>query len=262
VLLFNRILNFNKEAVAPGDKRQIQRHAVGQLFPFKAVLTLIGHDGEGKPIANDEKGQDWAGRLANLSASGASIQLHSAAIGLRGEPCQFKLSLDNYRLEIPGSIAHFRHYPQYSLCGFSYNFPDFETQKAYMQLLEPVSIGASLVPVDVKKVKQDAKGLYKEQFRGSASALLTVWRQAPGAGVHSFDFRMNDYGVRWSEGMTEVEAYGMFKITPSGKKTASPFVELTEAQHEEVRWLFCLAVPNVAKAVPSDVRKFLAGLVA
>jgi PilZ domain len=262
VLLFKRILNFSKESVQPGDKRQIQRYAVGQRFPFKAILNLTGHDGEGKPILNDEQGQDWAGRLVNMSASGASIQVHSAAIGSRGEPCRFKLSLDNYRLEIPGTIAHFRTYPQYTLCGFSFNFPDFETGKAYRQLLEPVSIGASLVPVDAKKVKQDTEGLQKEQYRGTAAALLNVWRQAPGGGIHSFDFRMNDYGVRWSEGRTEVEAYGMFKITPSGKKPASPFVQLTEVQHEEVRWLFCLAVPNIAKTVPSDIRKFLAELVA
>lgn len=262
MLLFKRILNFSKAAVASDDKRLLQRYAVGQHFPFKSVITLIGHDGEGKPMLNDDKGQDWAGRLANLSASGASIQIHSAAIGIRGEPCRFKLSLDNYRLEIPGTIAHFRAYPQYTLCGFSFNFPDFESQKAYLQLLEPVSIGASLAPVEAKKVKQDTEGLYKEQFRGTAAALLNVWRQAPAGRITSFDFRMNDYGVRWSEGMTEVEAYGMFKITPSGKKASSPFVQLTETQHEEVRWLFCLAVPNLAKAVPADIRKFLANLLA
>ncbi len=262
MLLFKRILNFSKDTVAPADRRQIQRYAVGQRFPFKAVLTLIGHDGEGKPTLNDEQGHDWAGLLANLSAKGASIQVHSAAAGIRGEPCRFKLSLDNYRLEIPGTIAHSRTYPHYTLCGFSFNFPDFETQKAYLQLLEPVSIGASLVPVEAKKVKQDTEGLHKEQFRGTAAALLNVWRQAPGGGIHSFDFRMNDYGVRWSQGMAEVEAYGMFKITSADKKISSPFIQLTETQHEEVRWLFCLAVPNVAKAVPSDVRKFLASLVA
>ncbi len=262
MLLFKRILNFSKEAAGPADKRQVERHAVGQRFPFKAVVTLMGHDGEGKPILNDDRGQDWAGRLVNLSATGASIQLHSAAIGIRAESCRFKLSLDNYRLEIPGTIAHFRHYPQYALCGFAFVFPDFENQKAYQQLLEPVAIGASLVPVDAKKVKQDTEGLYKEQFRGTGAALLNIWRPAPGGAVHSFDFRMNDYGVRWSDGMTEVEGYGMFKISPTGRKTASPFVHLTDAQNEEVRWLFCLAVPNIAKAVPAEIRKFLANLVA
>ena len=32
-------------------------------------------------------------------------------------------------------------------------------------------------------------------------------------------------------------------------------VALTPAQQEEVHWLFCLAVPNIAKCVPLDVRK-------
>jgi len=261
VLLFKRILNFSKEAAAPGDKRVIQRYPVGHPFPFKAVITLIGHDGEGRPILDDAKGQDWAGRLTNLSSSGASIQIHQAAIGSRGEPCRFKLSIDSYVLEIPATIAHFRAYSQYALCGFSYHFPDTETQAAYLQVLEPVSIGASLVPVDSKKVKQDTAGLHKEQFRGSETSLLTVWRQPAGNSIYSFDFRMNDYGVRWSEGMTEVEPYGLAKAGTPGKKTASPFVHLTEAQLEEVRWLFCLAVPNLAKAVPQDVRKFMTQLV-
>jgi hypothetical protein len=261
VLLFKRILNFSKEAEEPSDKRKNQRHAVGAAFPFKSVLTLIGHDGEGNPI-KDEKGQDWAGRLANLSGSGASIQLHSAAVGIRGEPCRFKLSLDSYLLEFPGTIAHFRSYPQYTLCGFSFNFPDFETEKAYMQILEPVSIGASLTPVDPKKVKQDTDGLVKEQYAGTGSALLNVWRQEPDKEIYSFDFRMNDYGVRWSDGMTEVEPYGVAKQNPVAKHTASPFIHLSETQLEEVRWLFCLAVPNIAKAVPQDVRKFMTNLVA
>ena len=261
MLLFKRILNFSKEAEEPSDKRKNQRHPVGAAFPFKSVLTLIGHDGEGNPI-KDEKGQDWAGRLANLSGSGASIQLHSAAVGIRGEPCRFKLSLDSYVLEFPGTIAHFRSYPQYTLCGFSFNFPDFETERAYMQILEPVSIGSSLTPVDPKKVKQDTDGLLKEQYTGTGTALLNVWRQEPDKEIYSFDFRMNDYGVRWSEGMTEVEPYGVAKQNPVAKHTTSPFIHLSETQLEEVRWLFCLAVPNIAKAVPQDVRKFMTNLVA
>ena len=262
MLFFKRILNFKKETVEESDQRKTLRHAVGSAFPFKAVLTLIGHDDEGNPLPAGGKGQDWTGRLTNLSATGASIQLHSAAAGIRGEPCRFKLSLDKYRLEIPGTIAHFRPHPQYMLCGFSFNFPDFVTQKAYLQLLEPVSIGATLAPLDPKLVRQDTAGLYKEQFRGIATTLLNVWREAPGGELYSFDFRMKDYGVRWSKGMTEVEAYGMVRPATPSRQTATPFIHLTETQREEVHWLFCLAVPNLAKAVPSDVRKFLVGLVA
>lgn len=262
MLLFKRILNFSKASVGAGDKRQIQRYAVGHPFPFKTILTLIGHDGEGNPLPNDDKGQDWAGRLSNLSETGASIQLHSAAVGIRGEGCIFKIRLDEYRLDIPGTVAHFRPYQHYALCGLAFNFPDFETRKAYLQLLEPVSIGASLTVMDQKKVRQDTAGLHKEQYVGIGSSKLNVWRQSPTDRIYSFDFRMNDYGVRWSEGMTEVEPYGLNKKPEAGKKTSAPFLHLTATQLEEVRWLFCLAVPNIAKAVPADVRKFLGSLVA
>jgi len=260
VFLFKRILNFTKAGAYRREKRKAQRYDAGHPFPFKTVLTVLGHDSEGRTVQKDDSGVDWAGRLTNLSASGASIQVQSAAAGGRGDRCQFSFSRDDYLLKIPGTIAYFRAYPQYMLCGLSFDFPDFDARKAYLQLLEPVIVGASLAPVDPKKVRQDSAGLYKEQFKGSTPALLTVWRQAQGSKIHSYDFRMNDYGVRWSVGMTEVEPYGMVSVNATGRKTAPPYIQLTEAQLKEVRWLFRLAVPNIAKAVPSDVRKFMVNL--
>ena len=257
MLLFKKILNFSKEAVVAGDKRQAERYPVGQGFPFKSVMTLIGHDGEGNPIANSAKSQDWAGRLSNISATGASMQMHSAAVAIRGEPCVFKLSLDSYLIEIPSTVAFFRFYPQYALCGFSFNFPDFEIQKAYLQILEPVSLGASLAVVDPKTIKQDVEGLTKEQYAGDKASRLTVWRD-PHGGINSFDFRMNDYAVRWAHGMTEVQTAAV-ETKAGGKKGLSG---LTPTQQEEVHWLFCLAVPNLSKAVALDVRKFMSQLVA
>jgi len=265
VLFFKKILNFSKEEAPPSDLRQAPRHTVGQTFPFKAVVNLAPHDAEGTPIPNAKGGQDWAGRLTNISSTGANIQLHAAAAAIRGESCVFKLSLDSYLLEIPSVIAHFRCYPQYALCGFSFVFPDFNTQKAYLQILEPVAIGSSLTPVDEKLVKQDATGLRKDEFTGHAGTVLTVWRQIANSEIHGFDLRLSAYGVRWSEGMAELDTYGFTQApAPSPKKSPPPpvFHKLTDAQQEEVRWLFCLAVPNLAKAVPADVRKFLGKLVA
>lgn len=258
VFLFKRILNFTKLGGWASDKRKAQRYTVGHPFPFKTVLTLLGQDSEGRKITDDDEGVDWAGRLVNLSASGANIQLHSAANGARGGRCRLKFSRNNYLLTIPGTIAYGRTYPQYMLCGFSFIFPDFEARKAYLQLLEPVSIAASLAPVDLHKVKQDTAGLHKEQFKSPTAASLTVWRHAPGGPVQKFDFGMNDYGVRWTEGMAAVESYG---APPGNRSAPTSFVKLTEAQQIEVRWLFCLAVPNLAKAVTPDIRKLLARLV-
>jgi hypothetical protein len=257
--IFRRILNFSQEAVDRNDKREAPRHPVGESFPVKAVVHLIGHDDDGLPLADQAKGQDWGGRLVNISAVGASMQIHQAAMAHRGEPCQLRLSIDRSHLEIPGKIAQFRVYRDHAHCAFSLHFPDFETKKAYLQLLEAVAFGASLVPRESRKVKQDTPGLHKEEYRGDDLAALAIWREPKRGTVHGFDFRMNSYGVRWSEGMTELETYGR----PVGENSSNTRMHrLTEAQQEEVRWLFCLAVPNLAKSVPPDTRRFLTQLVA
>ena len=262
MLLFKRILNSAKPESKSDDKRKAKRYAVGAAFPFKAALILTLHDEDGNPVEDKTRTQGWGGRLTDLSETGANIQLNAAAIARRGESCTFKIGVADYQLEFPGTIAHFRTYPQYANCGFFFDFPDREIQKAYLQLLEPVSIGASMAVVEPKKVIQDTPGLAKEQFGGRADAMLTVWRRSGSKDIYSFDFRMNAYGARWSEGMSEVQPYGLSKLNLAGEKTDSPFVHLTENELDDVRWLFCLAVPNLSKAVPLDVRKFLATLVA
>ena len=111
MLLFKRILNFTQNSVAASNKRNSERYTVGEKFPFKASVTLLRHDEFGVPVPNDDVGQDWVGTLNNLSATGASIQLHSAALGSRGQSCCMKLRLDDYLLEIPGTIALLPHLP-------------------------------------------------------------------------------------------------------------------------------------------------------
>jgi hypothetical protein len=52
---------------------------------------------------------------------------------------------------------------------------------------------------------------------------------------------------------------------PLGKKSVPPppiFSKLSDAQEEEVRWLFCLAIPNMGKGVPAEVRSFFSKLIA
>ena len=257
--LFKRILNFSQEAVAQSDKRTGPRHAVGQSFPVKSVLHLIGHDEDGNPLPETTHGQDWTGRLVNMSSNGASMQLHPAAAARRGEPCSLRLGLGQSQLELPGTVAQFRTYRDYALCGFSLHFPDFDSQKSYLQLIEPVAFGAGLTPKASDKVEQDTPGLHREEYTGQYASHLTVWRDQRNGAVHGFDFKMRNYGVRWSDGMAEVETYG---FTAGEPPTNGHLRQLSLQQQEEVRWLFCLAVPNLAKAVPSDTRKFLHQVVA
>lgn len=254
MLLFKRILNFTKSSVADSEQRGAERYPVGPAVQFKVAVTLLRHDDGGKPDPRGRQGPDFAGKALNLSTLGASVQLPPDAFAHHGEDCRFKLNLDDYHLDIAGKVAYFRTYPTHATCGVAFEFDFFELRKAYLQFLEAVALGASLAPVKAGEIKPDATDLDREVYRGKDGVQLSVWREGQDGDIQRFDFRMNDYGVRWAAGLSELETYA------SGRKGAGG--ELTRAEHEEVSWLFCLAVPNLAKAVQADVRKFLATLVA
>jgi len=255
VSLFKRILSF-KETLVQGDQRKATRYPVGPDFPLKTMLNLFGRDAAGNLLeSSDGTGRDWSGRMLNLSATGASMRLPNSAIAMRGEFCRLKFSIGDSILEIPANVAHFKVHSTHATCGVELRFPDQETHAAYLQLLQPVAVGSSLAAVDSKKVKQDTPGFHKEEFKGDSSH-LTIWRAGSASGtLQGFDFRMANYGVRWTDGMEELDTYGVVQGSDNP-------VEITPAQQVEVRWLFCLAVPNLSKAVPPDVREFFGRLVA
>lgn len=250
MLLFKRILNFTRSKVDNSEQRGAARYLVGAAVQFKVSVRLLRHDDQGQADARGRQGPDLPGKALNLSTLGASVQLPATAFANHGEDCLFKLSLDDYHLEIPGKVAYFRAYPSHATCGVAFAFDFFEVRKAYLQLLEAVAIGASLTPVNASEIKPDATGLDREVYRGKDGVQLSVWRTEADGDIQRFDFRMNDYGVRWSLGQSELETYAKKNTTA-----------LSKTEHEEVSWLFCLAVPNLAKAVQADVRKFLSALV-
>lgn len=274
------------------NKRMSPRFVINPTFPIRATLSLVDKSGRARPPTRpgfrtatrpgfrtktkDLAWKDWTATLIDLSTTGANLHLSLAAVGFADDSCVVKLTLGGYHLEIEGTVAHFRCFTQHARCGVAFNFPDAETQKAYLQLLEPIMIGATLAPVEAKP---DRTGLHKEQYTGKNSALLTVWRQAPGGEVTSFDFRMNRYGVRWRTGLVELIPYQLEEEKPAGsqgrprpvlrlklrtpEKTEErpPELPLTEAQEEEVRWLFVLSISNLSACVAADLRVFFTALV-
>lgn len=252
MLLFKSILDTPAENLSKDDKRRAPRFSISDSFPFRCKLTLFQHNGVKLP---DGKGKEWSVNLANLSTTGASVQLSLAAVAFQREPCRLKLSRGDYLLEIPANIAHFRCCSQYSLCGIVFNFPDEELKHDYLQLLEPIVIGNSLAPA---AAVQDMPGRHKEQFGSNPAAQLTLWRDDPAGQIVGFNLRMHQYMIRWTDGAAELEVTGLGEPDQTG---AAPPVALTETQHEEVRWLFCLAIPNLPKTVPVDVRNFFTALV-
>jgi len=243
MLLFKKILNF-KGAGGLGDKRGATRYPAGAKISLKAKVTLVGRDGLGQILKSDDvRAMDWGGQIVNMSTTGISLRLNPAAMGERGENCRLKLELDNRLFEIEGTIAHFWSGPQHATIGIAAKFPDTQTQKAFRQLVEPVAIGAGLAPVE--NVKQDVAGLRKEQYAGEDEAVLNIWRDESGKVIQHFELQTHGYYIRGSA------------QTPGLQIGSQAEARLTPTQVSEVRHLFRLIVPNIAKAVPADVRAFL-----
>jgi len=259
VLLFKKILDFQKTEGGLLDKRGAKRYVVGPKFPLKAKITLSARDGEGHPLpAGKHAPMDWGGQLLNISSSGASIRLHPAAIASKGENCCMKLELDHKLFELDATVANYRVGQQYVSCGVVLKFPDAYSQKAYQQLMEPIVIGSTLESIAAARVKQDLPGLYKEQYHGDSETVLSVWRDSSGKNPKLFELAVHDYCVR---GNTEIPG---LKISyrdgsKAGKRASRPAVPLAMSpEHQaEIQQFFQFIVQNLGKGVPSELRKFL-----
>lgn len=243
-VLFKKILSF-KGVVASSDKRGNTRYPVGAKYPLKAKVTLVGRDGQGNLLKPDDaRAMDWGGQLVNMSTGGVSMRLHPAAMGERGENCRLKLEIDHRLFEIDGTVAHFWSGPQHATLGIALVFPDSHTQKAFRQLVEPVAVGSSLEAV--ADVKQDVAGLKKEQYKSDDENVLSIWRDVSGKSIEHFEMRTHGFYIRGSAQTPALQLGSMTSRAP-----------LTPTQSSEVQELFKLIVPNLPKAVPSDVRGFL-----
>lgn len=245
MLLFKRILNFKRAFLAKlRDKRKAERYPVGGLFPLKATVNLSGLESGSTPGS----GYDWGGRLINVSSNGVGLQLLRAATTVRGEETELRLSLEDHQLSIPCVVAHFRTYSGYSLCGLQLKFTDFNKQKAYLQLVEAVAMGASFVPAKAKGTGGSRPGLVSQQYFAHNKSVLTAWRTAKTGELDHFELVVGGHCVKGGQTVPPLE---VFRMTKPPKPEGSAEVA------GEVRRLFRWVVPNLPKAVPSDLRTLM-----
>lgn len=245
MLFFERILNSKPGGTK--EHRRATRYAVGSSFPMKAMLNLLGRDEFEQQLASaDGRGWNWAGRLVNFSASGVNIQLPPAVVAKKGDTCMLILSLSGYQLNIPCHVVHMRPHPDSVQFGLKFDFPDQQMPTGFQQLLELVAFGASLKPE--KSQTADASGYLVEHYHGDFDSRLTVWRSNNGKSVLWFEYHLANYCVRGDLAARTLE------FAAGEGKNARP---VTPAQVGEIHQLFKWVVPNIARAVPSDVRQSL-----
>ena len=236
MLLFQRILDFKQAALARlRDKRKSVRYPVGPGFALKGTVSLRGQA---------SASSDWSGQLANLSPCGASLLLPPAAITDRGEATTLTLTIEQHTLKLPCKVAHFRVLATHATCGLTLEFPDYQVQKGFAQLLEAVRIGATLAPVKPAGRRPAAASV--EQYRAGTATRLSVWRGAGDAAIERFEFVLGDHVVRGGTTSPLV-------ITSKDERGDAPGAEVVA----EVKRLFRWSLANFGKTVPTDVRDFL-----
>ncbi len=244
VLFFKRILNFDKKEVAQREQRSAVRYPVEPGTPLHTTVRMGAHD--------------QTVRLLNLSSGGAAVQLDRSMDFRRGEDCQVRLELGKHALRLDGHVAHRLAETTRTKVGVQFQFANLEEQKSYLQLLEPVAIGASLKPGNPKLVRQKEAGLLTKQYHGPNDALLTVWRNFAGQAIHSFEFRMHDYFVRSSTKPKVLEIYTCEEQEHEQKQGYSvPALKRAGDQREEIKRLFLWVVPHINSTVPDDIREYL-----
>jgi len=249
MLFFKRILKEPEPtASTPAvERRSAKRYAVNPAFALKAVLSFIARDDTGMPMSDTRQGWNWKGRLIDCSAQGVRIQMGPGLKAELGDPCDLKLAVDDFSLTVPCHITNIREQPEGMLFGLKHDIEDAATGSAYRQLLEVISLGSTL-KLQPKAAKPDASGYLVEIYVSPRPSRLTVWRHPADKSVAAFEFQLKDNLVRGAAGQT-VEF--LAELEGTGSRPASTEKCL------EIGRLFSWVVPNIAPAVPDDVRVFL-----
>lgn len=257
MLFFKRIL---KEpvpaapgAIAPGvnapeaERRNEQRFKVSPDFPLKVVLSFVARDASGAPMSNTRHGWNWKGRLIDCSDEGARMQLGPGIRAEIGEACDMKLAVQDFEITVPCRVTNLVEEPAGAVLGLNHAIEDPAALEAYRQLIEVVALGSTL-KLQSRTPTPDESGYIVEQFGGTRSSRLTVWRYPGKGGVAAFEFVLKDNLVRAAAGQ-RVEF--LADIDGHGSQPAS------SEKCVEIGRLFQWVVPNLPAEVPADLRAFL-----
>lgn len=245
MLIFRRIFNFQKEKIEQLEQRLDHRYTPGASFPLHTMLSPARYTW--KPA-----------KVLNISGKGLGLLIERETKVTAGQALRLQVLLDKHKLEFDARLAHVRPHENGTYCGVGLNFPDFMVQKAYLQLLQPISIGQSLQPLAADRIIQNEPQFIKQIYRGESNSVLTVWLEMTmGTPLHSFEFRMDDYFCRAMMQTGVLEAYALEADDSHVAKLSNPVFDTSGGLHDEIRQLFRWIVPNLSAAVPDDVRAFL-----
>ena len=249
MLFFKRKFKVAEPASAEGkappvERRHSRRYRFNPKFPLKAVLSFGGRNDTTSPTGHPRPGWKWEGRLIDCSEQGVRIQMSAARKVSARDLCDLRLTVEEFNLTIPCRISNITGQAADLQFGLEHDLMDEATRKAYGQMLEVLALGSALV-LQSKTAKPDASGYLVEHYASDRPARLTVWRLPKDKGVVAFEFLLQGNLVR------TVAGEGVEYRNAADGRPVPP------AKAQEIKRLFQWVVPNVAEAVPADVRRIL-----
>jgi hypothetical protein len=247
MLFFKRILKETRpesKTVLGTERRGLKRYAINPLFPIKAVLCYSGRTNSQDPMGPARPGWHWQGRLLDCSERGARIQMSPAHKVEARSLCDLRLTVEEFKLTVPCHITNIREHAEGLVFGLRQDIADEATGKAFRQLIEVLALGSTLA-LHSKTKERDKTGYLVEHYVSNRPARLSIWRHPADESVAAFEFQLRDNLVRAAEG------HALQYLVGAPARTATP------AQAQEIQRLFNWVLPNLAAAVPKDVREFL-----
>jgi hypothetical protein len=218
------------------DQRGARRHALARDFQPEVGLRRFGPGGMVR---------DFPGSLRDVSTTGAGVRLAATAWAARGDRAVLVIPLDDRKLEIPGTVAHFTVFPDYAVAGLFFQFSEIQPQREYLELFAAVASGATLGAIDATRQPRPEAERSMERYRADGGTRLNVWRHGTTRTPDQFELAMGDHLYR---GSTDGSALQILH----GNGAAMPVGGSGRAH-----LLFCWMVQNLAATVPGDVRDLL-----
>lgn len=242
--LFKRILDFDEKTVARKEQRLSQRFNISPLAPIRGRLQISGLD---HPVS-----------LRDLSTTGAGVVLESPVDVHAGMSCQITLTAESVNIPLNAKIARVVSTGTGAIAGLDLTDNDYEARRCLVQVLEPISMGATLTQVSPKAVSQTESDLVALRYYSSVSSTLTVWRRTSNDAIHGFELHVQDYYIRSTPEPPEIKIY--IDENHAEAKSAD-FGSLTLRQNDdetrELRRLYNWITLHLSDQVPDDLNEFL-----
>ena len=241
---FKRILGFDEKTLAREEQRLSQRFTISPLAPLSARLQVSGID---YPVT-----------LRDLSTLGAGIHVDYFIDLHQGLNCQISLQAESVAFSLNANVAHIISASSGSIAGLDLTDNEYDVRRCLVQLLEPISMGATLKRVDPEAVSQTESDLIALRYYSSQSSTLTVWRRTSDDSINGFEIHIQDYFIRSTAQAPEIKVY-MDESHAQAK--SADFGSLTLRQNdEETQELLRLSnwiALHLPPQIPDDLSDFL-----